>query len=135
MITSPVHKCPAKVCSTGSFWSHACGVTARHEHNGVMYCKTHHPPTAQAKDAARRAAWQADFDARQAIRAAEYAASKERDRRAELFPVLLRVLQLIDKRLRDCDLAGISATDAYDSFYREEVEQVLILAAAHQESK
>jgi hypothetical protein len=43
-------------------------------------------------------------------------------------PELLRVLQLIDKRLRDCDMAGISATDAYDSFYREEVEAVLALA-------
>jgi hypothetical protein len=47
-----------------------CGRTAKYEHNGKPYCKTHHPPAAKAKRDAKNAAWdaklaqkQADYDA------------------------------------------------------------------------
>lgn len=40
------------------------------EHDGKMWCKTHHPPTVKARDEALRAKWEA-----------EYRARKENDRR------------------------------------------------------
>lgn len=40
------------------------------EHDGKMWCKTHHPPTVEAKEKAKSAKWEAEYQAR-----------KENDRR------------------------------------------------------
>lgn len=40
------------------------------EHDGKLWCKTHHPPTVKAKEQARSAKWEAEYQAR-----------KENDRR------------------------------------------------------
>ena len=56
-------KCNARVTPPGSFWGVACGKTATYEEGGVLYCKTHHPPTRAAKRAAKRAEQNARFSA------------------------------------------------------------------------
>lgn len=56
---------------------YGCSNTGRLEHDDKMWCKTHHPPTVEAKMAARREA--CDME-RQRIEAARNAA--EADRRA-----------------------------------------------------
>ena len=44
------HTCEKQIYP-GSGWGrgHSCGRTATLEHNGGWYCKTHHPPTVNAK--------------------------------------------------------------------------------------
>ena len=59
-------KCNARVVSPGGYWGHACGKTATYEESGTFYCKTHHPPTVEAKRDAKHAKWNAEFDARMA---------------------------------------------------------------------
>ena len=86
-----VHKCSAKIFN-GWMTPHVCGNTAKHEHDGVMYCKTHHPPTVAAKEKARSEAWKAKWARECAIREKAAAARDERDRRAALFPELLEAL-------------------------------------------
>ena len=56
-----------------------CGVTARYEHDGKHYCKTHHPPTVKAKRDARYAGYEQKFDERRsAENAAKIAADAQR---------------------------------------------------------
>jgi hypothetical protein len=50
--------------------SYNCGRTGTLEHDGKMWCKTHHPPTVEAKTKALHAKWEAQYQAR-----------KENDRR------------------------------------------------------
>ena len=58
-------KCNARVTPPGSFWGVACGKTATYEEAGTFYCKTHHPPTVEAKRAAKHAKWEAKYDLRE----------------------------------------------------------------------
>src|SRR3954467_4780684 len=59
------HACPKKMDSgRGLGYGHVCGKNAAHEHDGVYFCKLHHPPTVLAKNAARNAALVADIDRR-----------------------------------------------------------------------
>lgn len=64
------------------------GITCRHkaayEYEGRWYCKTHHPPTMQAKRDARDAEWKAQFDARR----------RERERVSKLDALKDRALKL-----------------------------------------
>ncbi len=62
---SEKHTCCARIYS-GYLSSHACGKGAAYEHEGKWYCKTHHPPTAKAKNEARNAKWQAELDEKRA---------------------------------------------------------------------
>ena len=50
------YTCQARVYSgKGGFWTRPCGRDGKHVHEGAHYCKTHHPPTAEAKRAASHA--------------------------------------------------------------------------------
>ena len=70
------HKCEKKIWDR--FHYHLCGKTARYEHEGKWYCKTHHPPTRKAYEDARNEKWQAKWDAQEQ-------ASREADKaRAEM---------------------------------------------------
>jgi hypothetical protein len=86
-------KCAAKVYSGGSFRGHPCVATAKYEHNGTWYCKTHHPPTVNAKRQARNAAWDAAWAAKVAEQAEKDAARKELERRAGLYDEMLAALR------------------------------------------
>jgi hypothetical protein len=70
-----------------------CGRGAKYEHDGKWYCKTHHPPTVDAKNAARNAAWQCKWDEQERILKAAESARNERERRAALFDDLLDSLR------------------------------------------
>jgi len=87
--------CPTRVYSSGMWGGHVCGLTAKHEHEGVMYCKRHHPPTYKAKRQAQSDKWAEQT--RREVEAGKQAAAKaaEQKRRAECFPDLLEALQLI----------------------------------------
>ncbi len=74
-------------------WSHAsCLNGASMEHEGKYYCKTHHPPTVEAKRKARNEKWQADWDLQQTKSANEAARKAEIQRRAACFDDLLAAL-------------------------------------------
>ena len=71
--------CCGRVWPAGAMNSAMCGVTAKCEHNGKHYCKTHHPPSVQAKREARHAHYKAEFDERcSASDAAQSAADAQR---------------------------------------------------------
>jgi len=57
------HKCAGKVWSQYS--TYQCSKTGTLEHAGNWWCKTHHPPTVDAKTEARHQKWDAGYKARQ----------------------------------------------------------------------
>ncbi len=79
----------------GSYTSYQCANKASMTHEGKQFCKTHHPPFVQAKRAARDAELRARIDREINERSLANEASKERDRRAALFPELLEALILM----------------------------------------
>ena len=57
-------KCGKLIYPPGGYlYGSPCGKTATYEHEGASYCKTHHPPTVEAKRAAKHAKRNAEFDA------------------------------------------------------------------------
>ena len=88
-------QCCGSVRGDGWGRPHQCARSGTLEHEGKLYCKTHHPPTVKAKDEERSARWRAEWAAEKAAsekksaeaaeiksKAAEYDAIKaERDRR------------------------------------------------------
>jgi hypothetical protein len=83
------HTCVARVWGGYSF--NSCGKKAKHEHEGQWYCKTHHPPTVQAKREARDERWEKEWAERQE----RIAQQAEQKRRADLYPELLEALKAI----------------------------------------
>ena len=70
-------KCAGEKWPDGSYRPYPCAKTGTLEHGGKHWCKTHHPPTVEAKRVAKEEAYQAEFSARMAeskARAAEAAA-------------------------------------------------------------
>lgn len=90
------HTCAGKIWAGIRY--RPCGKTAAHEHEGVMYCKTHHPPTVQAKAKQRQAEWEAEYRGKVNAEKAEAEKKAEEKRRAECFPELIAALQVV---LRD----------------------------------
>ena len=87
------HKCDTTIY--GDYWPYRCGVTAKHEYEGSWYCKTHHPPTVKAKDAARSAKFRAKLDAERDAAQAKRLAADEQKQRADCYDDLLEALRLI----------------------------------------
>lgn len=81
------HKCAGKV------WDHMfyvkCGKTARYEHKGQWYCKTHHPPTVQEKLDARNKKWREDWEAKEQAMRKYDEARAEMERRAAAYDGLV----------------------------------------------
>lgn len=73
------HICEAITSSRFSYCG-VHGVTAKYEHLGKWYCKTHHPPTFKAKEAERDRQWKADWDREKAARANAAAIRKAEQR-------------------------------------------------------
>ena len=87
------HKCNGTILINS--WPYRCGVTAKHEHEGSWYCKTHHPPTVKAKDAARSAKFRAKLDAERDAAQAKKLAADEQKQREDCYDDLLEALRLI----------------------------------------
>ena len=87
------HKCKGTILR--NYWPKRCGVTAKHEHEGSWYCKTHHPPTVKAKDDARSAKFRAKLDAERDAAQAKKLAADEQKQRADCYDDLLEALRLI----------------------------------------
>lgn len=135
-------KCCGKVSPAGSWRSYPCGKNASMEHEGKHYCKTHHPPTVQAKRDASQAKWKAEWKAECEREKANRDAAAEQKRRADCYEQLVeRVKELEDTlcslagRFLHCAAAGISAAEAYDSFYRDDVTEVLSKALPNADAK
>lgn len=80
-------KCAGEVSYGGSWGRYrACKHDGTLEHDGKLWCKIHHPPTAKAKRDAK-------YDAHTAKWQADRAAAKELARRADCFPELLEALR------------------------------------------
>ena len=56
-------KCGKLIYPPGGYYGVPCGKTATYEEGGAYYCKTHHPPNVEAKQAAKHAKWDAEFAA------------------------------------------------------------------------
>jgi hypothetical protein len=101
------HKCEGVLF--GRYGNNQCAKNAAYEHEGKWFCKTHHPPTREAKSEARTADWQAKWNAQAEASNAKSAAQAEQKRRADCYPDLLAELQNIsnadpskwDKETRD----------------------------------
>ena len=79
------HKCCGSVWRGWVGGNQTCGKNAKHEHEGLWYCKTHHPPSVSAKDDARRAIWaaeRAESERRRKVAA-------ERERKADAYDGLI----------------------------------------------
>jgi len=70
------HTCVKRIYKGWGFKPHACGKGAAYEHEGAWYCKTHHPPTMDAKDKAQRSKWDAEYRAKEKARDAAEATQK-----------------------------------------------------------
>ena len=89
------HKCVGRVYSGHYIGSHTCNKTARYEHNGKWYCKTHHPPTVEEKRRAHAAKWEAKFNAEMAQRMQQHREHAEMQRKAAAYDTLLEALKEI----------------------------------------
>ena len=92
-LDNAAHKCNGTIFR--DYWTYRCGVTAKHEHEGSWYCKTHHPPTVKAKGDARSAKFRAKLDAERDAAQAKKIAADEQKQRADCYDDLLEALRLI----------------------------------------
>ena len=93
-------KCCGQVWPAGAWRSHPCGKNASMEHEGKHYCKTHHPPTVQAKRDASHAKFQAQFDAQRVREQAERDAAAEQKRRADAYDQLVERVKELEGALK-----------------------------------
>jgi hypothetical protein len=87
------HTCVGRIWD--GYSSYSCGKKAKYEHEGKWYCKTHHPPTVQAKTDARNEKYEKERAEQRKRLAQQEAQRVEQKRRAELYPELLEVLKEI----------------------------------------
>ena len=107
------HKCAGSVWSSSLLRGYrACDKTARYEHDGKWYCKTHHPPHGEEKRRAYHAKWEAKFDAERAQREQRERERAEMQRKAAAYDGLLEALKMIaggapcfDNLMGDKDIA------------------------------
>ena len=92
-LDNAAHKCNGTIFR--DYWTYRCGVTAKHEHEGSWYCKTHHPPTVKAKGDARSAKFRAKLYAERDAAQAKKLAADEQKQRADCYDDLLEALRLI----------------------------------------
>ena len=92
-LDNAAHKCNGTIFR--DYWTYRCGVTAKHEHEGSWYCKTHHPPTVKAKGDARSANLRAKLYAERDAAQAKKLAADEQKQRADCYDDLLEALRLI----------------------------------------
>ena len=96
------HTCKERVWGRYAFKSNSCGKKAKHEHEGHWYCKTHHPPTVEAKNKARKAQWEKEWAA-----AREKVTQKaEQQRRATLYPDLIQAMRDIARQPEGDELSA-----------------------------
>ena len=92
-LDNAAHKCNGTIFR--DYWKYRCGVTAKHEHEGSWYCKTHHPPTVKAKGDARSAKFRAKLYAERDAAQAKKFAADEQKQRADCYDDLFEALRLI----------------------------------------
>ena len=118
-------KCCGKVSPAGAWRSYPCGKNASMEHEGKHYCKTHHPPTVQAKRDASHAKWKAQWDAQRVREQAARDAAAEQKRRADAYEQLVERVKELEEALRDAVDCGMvpksSAADGGASKYSAQV--------------
>lgn len=86
------HKCPHRVFS-GRGFSHVCEKKAAYEHDGIWFCKTHHPPTVAQKNKEREDGWRAKWAEQDAERKRKKEETAAQERIVELFPKLVNALR------------------------------------------
>jgi hypothetical protein len=85
------HKCQGQVWQ--GYHHHPCGNSAKYEHEGRHYCKTHHPPAIAEKRAARDARWAAEAVRLAKERKLQNEVRELREHKAACFAVLLEALK------------------------------------------
>jgi hypothetical protein len=84
-------RCSKQVYS-GSYGGHPCQRNGILEHEGLKYCKQHHPPTVEAYLAARDKRWQEKWDAQDKASEAQQLARSELVRKAAAYDRLMTCL-------------------------------------------
>lgn len=107
-MADPTKQCCERIYSKFSFRGRACRIPASLEFQGRHYCKTHHPPTKEAKLEQKRQQERAAYERQAAVRSAVQQSAAEQKRRAECYPDLLAALQAI--------LQGVKHDDAGDGY-------------------
>ena len=98
-MTAQKQTCAGKIFRGYRYYG--CANTGSHEHEGVMYCKTHHPPTVKAKRDKKQAEWESKYQERVKAEKAKADATSEMKRRANCFPDLLDALQSVYQWMDD----------------------------------
>jgi len=93
------HTCIGRVWDGYRFY--LCGKKAKHEHEGGWYCKTHHPPTVQAKRKARDERWEKKWAERRERSEQQEAQRAEQNRRATLYLHLIQAMRDIARQPHD----------------------------------
>lgn len=65
------HTCEHQTYSRWTY--HACGKTAKYEHDGKWYCGTHYPPNVEARREKKSQKWQQKWDYESSLRDARTA--------------------------------------------------------------
>jgi uncharacterized Zn finger protein (UPF0148 family) len=89
------HQCSKQIYSGITLNGRRCEINAKVERDGKWYCGIHDPVAVKAKRDAQEAKWRAECAAEKQQQQADEAAAAEKKRRADLFPWLLAVLELI----------------------------------------
>ena len=86
-------RCVARIKPKASWNFTQCGKSASFKHEGLMYCKLHHPPNVEAKRKERARAYSAKVAEQLAVRKQHVEEAAEQARRAALYPELLEALK------------------------------------------
>lgn len=111
-----------------SMTTYECGKTAKVERDGKHYCGTHDPVAIKARDDKRSMVFRQKYEAECDYRRKNAESAAEQKRRADCYDDLFHNLRDIDRRLRECISLGLSAAEAYDSFYSENVQEAIARA-------
>lgn len=104
------HTCVGKIWDEHRHYS--CGKKAKYEHEGKWYCKTHHPPTVQAKNDARNERWRKEWAEQRERSKQQEAQRAEQKRRADLYPELLEACIYLVQGIEACGLTGVYLNQA-----------------------
>lgn len=100
-------RCAQRIFEPNGYYSSQCSRRGILEHDGKLWCKQHHPPTAEAKDAERRKRRDEKWAEQDRKLAASKAAWDELRRKAEAYDRLVAALGRVESMLTKREIRAI----------------------------